>query len=125
MQNYLKHKSGVNSFQAKQIFSLRSHSLDVSANYPKKYGRKKICVCGNEDDQFHCFSCVMLHDYPVTSNIANIQYIEIYGENTEKQFLVTKIMMSGFERRKVLLSSLFEGEEPAGSQDADDPGCHT
>ena len=124
MQNYLKSKSGLNSFEDKRIFNLRSHSLDVSANFPRKYQTKQVCVCGNEDDQLHCYTCILLHAQPLISMGEFVDYNELYGENITKQKLVTEIVMSGFERRKQIQSSLFDGEDPAGSQaeQSDDHG---
>ena len=126
MQDYLKSKSGVNSFQAKQIFCLRSHALDVSSNFTKKYGMVKVCVCGNKDDQLHCYSCLHLHDKQILPTSRNITYYDIYGCDMKKQLLVSQIVMSGFEKRKQKMSSLFSGEDPDGSRTrwSGDPGCH-
>ena len=130
MQSYLKSGSGISTLEAKHIFCLRSHSLDVAANYSNRYNSNaciKKCLDGH-DSQFHLYKCPGLQPNVISCN-NSVEYDEIYGSDVPKQISVMRMIYSAFEKRCEILSSSQHGEDPAGSQPSNrvdvEPGGQT
>ena len=54
-------------------------------------------------------------------------YCEIYDLNAKSLLNITQKLLRGFEKRKILISSLFHCEDPEGSQakPSDVPRCQS
>ena len=118
MQNYLKRDSGISPLEAKRIFSLRSHSLDLAENYSRNYTSKaciKKCLNG-QDSQAHLYECLSLQNQSIIHKSNIIAYEEIYGKNVQNQVHIMRVIYSAYKTRCELLSSLINTEDPVGPQ---------
>ena len=111
LQSYLKSTSGINAFEAKQIFNLKSDNLDVAKNFSNHYS-KSACIldkqCPGEDSQIHYYECqYMSHDI-LTNQMSQISYEEIYGEDVNKQAFIMRIIMKAYKRRNEIITSSFD-----------------
>ena len=115
MQNYFKSDSGISSMEAKRIFCLRSHSLDLAENFSQKYTSKEcIKKCTNgQDSQKHLYKCPNLQKENMLSVNNGVAYEEIYGKNVHKQLFVSRLIFYAYEKRCHTMSS---SEDPVGPQ---------
>ena len=118
IQNYLRSDSGICSQDAKRIFSLRSHSLDVAENYSKKYILNEcIKKCDQaHDSQFHLYMCPRLQQQNIISDNNIIEYEQIYSSNVKNQLHIMKMIYAAYEQRCKIMSSSENVEDPAGYQ---------
>ena len=116
IQNYLKSSAKIKVFDAKQIFHLRSDSLDVASNFSKKYLHNNCIInerCKGEDSQSHYYQCPFMLNDSILTISDNIPYEEIYGEDESKQLFIMRNVMKGYNQRNMILSSFHNRNEHA------------
>ena len=108
MQNYFKSSSEIKSSEAKNIFNLRSNTLDVADNFSKKYSRNSCVIdeqCKGTDSQKHYFECPFISINFLSSQSDQTKYEDIYGNEVRKQAFVTRIVMNTYKQRNKIMSS--------------------
>ena len=102
LQNYFQSQSNLKISDARQIFKLRSESLDVARNFSYKYDNSDCKIsdqCKGEDSQVHYFHCSFVNNK--VHNTENISYFEIFKNNLNNQLYVMKTIMHSYEQRKM------------------------
>ena len=89
------------------LLKLRSNTLDIKGNFPKKYFNKIECQvknCVYEETQEHLLSnCSTLTNLLNRKNLA-VNYRDIYSKSLRKQIQVTKIYSRLLEIRSEILN---------------------
>ena len=98
MQAYLR--DGIlNYIEARLVFSFRTRMIDVGCNYKNK-GSLLCPLCrGACDDQKHLLNCPKIH----TKEIPNVNYDDIFGDDTSKMKAVLRELSDAMRIRDELL----------------------
>ena len=107
----------INTEEAKFIFLLKSHMLDIGGNMPYKY-KSDQCICEqSKETQEHMYNCQIYINYNEDDK-EKIQYRELFGNNLINQLKIARIMKQKMELRTVLLSAA------AASVENNEPGLN-
>ena len=98
MQAYLR--DGILNYkEARLVFSFRTRMIDVGCNYKNK-GSLLCPLCrGACDDQKHLLNCPKIH----TKEIPNVNYDDIFGDDTSKMKAVLRELSDAMQIRDELL----------------------
>ena len=114
MAEYLKSHCKQTKTEVNFILTLRSRTLNITANFQSsKEPNKpcKACVLGFEIQE-HFFSCVGLNNNCLnTESLNSIKYDDLFSEDAEKIIRVSQRMASGWRKYKVLLEESGPGPD--------------
>ena len=102
MKSYLKCSSSF-SKKASSLFRYRTNMADVKMNFKNKYSSFSLLCpmgCEKEDSQLHLLECEDLNDI---SKHDEINYMDIFSENSSKSLEVAEILMQKEKIRKRIL----------------------
>ena len=104
-QKYLKSDNGMSYEEKCTLFKFRVREIDVKINYRNKYRDVKCTLCnsGEDDSQFHLFSCQAIIDScdPLANNI-NVEYEDIF-DDISKQGPAIKLLVEIMKTRTKLM----------------------
>ena len=109
-QLYLLSGTNLTTQDQKQIYLIRTRSIDCKANFPSKFGFDKKCIidsCLAEDNQKHIYKTSCYNSQNTSNNlmINQLKYEDIYRDNLEKQLNVKNIFFKKYKQREKLISS--------------------
>ena len=77
MKEYLlPYNDRINIEEKQKMFEIRNRMVDIPANF----GNSEICICGNEENMSHIYSCEYLNMKEITS-----AYEKIFNGNLSEQ----------------------------------------
>ena len=111
MQPYLKSNYVINSY-AKFHFKARSSMLNLRGNFKSQHKESNFCQsCLDEtkvESQFHLYHCDTLASSEICEGI--VPYDALFGDDLEKQLIVSRILNKRMERRDQLIKSREENQ---------------
>ena len=103
LQTYLKPENVRSVQDSKFIFHIRTRMLDVKNNFENKYRDLNCVACEKEvETQEHILKCKKLIDENQLVGTLP-KYEDIFGANMEKISIISSIMKSCYNRRKMFL----------------------
>ena len=95
MADYLQpYNSKLSIEEKRRLFALRNRMTEIPSNYGKK---EEKCVCGNEENLPHIYSCNILNKIE-----PKISYHQIYNGNLKTKIDIFRRIEINLERRKAL-----------------------
>ena len=108
MQEYLLPDEEKLSILDKQyIFAMRNRMVEIEDNFPKNKIERKKCVCGEHENMEHIYSCLILN-----SNIEEICYQRIFGEDLRKIRIIYQRFRTNLEKRKDFIAHGIPNGDP-------------
>ena len=102
------------------IFAIRNRMVLIENNFPNKIS-KKLCFCGNIEDQEHLYSCKFLNEKEKI-----IEYNRIFDENVNAQKQVYERFKENIEIRNQKLENYNHPADPSGrSTIMTKPSCNS
>ena len=95
MQEYLlpQRKENMLISEKQYIFAIRNRMIKIDFNFPEKQKSEKLCVCGEQENMKHIYTCNVLNK----ENI-RIPYEQIFENDVKKQKIIAERFRNNLER---------------------------